>query len=74
MDVLEQACHLLGGPARLARALRVSPQTLNNWKRRRRIPADQIMAVETVTAGRVTVREILHYNQSQDVRQQQGEP
>ena len=52
MDVLEQACLLLGGPARLARALQVSPQTLNNWKRRRRIPADQIMAVETVTAGR----------------------
>ncbi|MCL6271078.1 helix-turn-helix domain-containing protein [Sansalvadorimonas sp. 2012CJ34-2] len=64
MDALEQACLLAGGPARLARVLKVSPQAINNWKRRGRIPADQIIAIEEVTNGRVTAHEILHSNQN----------
>ncbi len=46
-----EAC---GNAIQLARAIGVTPQAITFWKRRGRVPAERVIAVEAATGGRVT--------------------
>ena len=46
---LELAIDAAGGPAALARALEIKPNVVTNWRRRKSVPAEQVLAVETAT-------------------------
>ncbi len=43
-----------GNAIGLARAVGVTPQAINDWKRRGRVPAERVVAVEAATGGLVT--------------------
>jgi len=47
-EAVMRACEAAGGQTKLARALRISPQAVDAW-RRRRIPATRVLEVERVT-------------------------
>ncbi len=46
-----EAC---GTAIKLAHAVGVTPQAINDWKRRGRVPAERVIAVEAATGGLVT--------------------
>ena len=45
MDTLRDAIGRAGGAARTARRIGVSPQTLNNWLKRKAVPPDRALAL-----------------------------
>lgn len=59
MDSLQRAIDAAGGLSELARKLDVSPQVIANWRRRKRVPSEYLLALERESAGHVKVREIL---------------
>lgn len=50
---LKQAVDILGSQSALARAIRVKPQSVNQWLRSR-VPAERVLAIEYATKGQVT--------------------
>lgn len=58
MDALQQAADAVGGLSRLAEMVGVSPSTPFMWRTRKRIPAEYCAAIENVTAGVVTRRDL----------------
>lgn len=48
-SLIETVIERLGGPAKGAEVLAVSPAVIGMWKLRRRIPADKVLAVENAT-------------------------
>lgn len=48
MNIIDRLTKAAGSPSKLARALDVFPQHITNW-RKRGIPADRCLALETVT-------------------------
>ena len=54
MDALNKAIETIGNQARLARALGISQQTVNNWMRRGNVPAEYCPAIEKATDAAVT--------------------
>lgn len=48
MDDIHQLISLAGGKTALARALGITPQAVDNWARRGRIPADHIPRIESL--------------------------
>lgn len=58
-NAIQTAAAKLGGQSSLARALGVTPPTVNQWiKGTRPIPAEQCVAIEQVTGGQVTRRQL----------------
>lgn len=51
---LAAAIEACGNALLLARAVGVTPQAVNDWKRRGRVPAERVIAVEAATGGLVT--------------------
>jgi DNA-binding transcriptional regulator YdaS (Cro superfamily) len=58
MEALTIAIKLLGSQSAIAAALGVAPQVVNNWLRRRRVPADHCPAIERVTGGSVRCEDL----------------
>lgn len=54
-DKIKKAC---GSQAELARQLGIGVAAVTHWKRRGRIPADRVLAIERITAGQVTRHEM----------------
>ncbi len=50
----EKAIYFCGGARRLAEALSVTGPAVDQWRKRHRIPAEHILAVEKLTDGFVT--------------------
>lgn len=49
------ACKLMGGQSALARLLKVSPVSVNEWKAGKRpVPAKRCVQIEQLTSGAVT--------------------
>lgn len=56
---LERAVDELGSQAALAKALNVKPQHVWNWLNRdKKVPAEQVLAIEAATSGKVTRHEL----------------
>jgi DNA-binding transcriptional regulator YdaS (Cro superfamily) len=56
---LERAIDEMGSQAALAKALGVKPQHVWNWLNRDdKVPAEQVLPIETATAGKVTRHEL----------------
>ena len=53
MQALDRAIEVSGGLTKLAGKLKVSPQTVSNWKRRGSIPPNRVIAIEAATNKRV---------------------
>jgi DNA-binding transcriptional regulator YdaS (Cro superfamily) len=51
---INSAISILGSPAGLASSLGVTPQVVNNWVARGRVPAERCPDIERVTDGVVT--------------------
>lgn len=56
ISAIEKASMILGGQAKLARALGVTAQSVTKWKRR--IPAERVLGIEAATNGYVTRHEL----------------
>lgn len=54
-DKIKKAC---GTQAALARQLGIGVAAVTHWKRRGRIPADRVLAIERITGGQVTRHEM----------------
>ena len=54
---VERAADAVGGAAKLAALLDVSPQAISNWKERG-VPIDRCVAIERVTGGAVTRKDL----------------
>lgn len=53
-DAVTEAARIVGSKAELARRLKVSPPTINQWCRGSRpVPAARAMAIEKLTSGKV---------------------
>lgn len=48
MEALSLAIKRVGGVSKLAAKLGVAPNVVSNWRKRRRVPADQCLAIERV--------------------------
>lgn len=55
---LDRACQILGNASALARALRIKPPSVAEWRARNRVPAERCLAIERATNGRVTKHEL----------------
>jgi DNA-binding transcriptional regulator YdaS (Cro superfamily) len=56
---LEKAIDAVGSQAELAKALGVKPQHVWNWLHRdNKVPAEQVIAIETATEGKVSRHEL----------------
>ncbi|MDR5813347.1 Cro/CI family transcriptional regulator [Caballeronia sp. LZ033] len=56
---VQKACELVGGKAALARKLGVQPPTVQQWvDGKRPIPADKCTAIDLLTGGMVSRREL----------------
>jgi len=58
MDALRQAIKLSGGQGALARAINSSPQAINNWLARGKVPAQHCPSIELATFGAVTCEDL----------------
>lgn len=58
MNPLKHAEAVMGNQAALAKALKVPQQTVNNWARRGRVPAEHCPDIERVTQGAVTCEDL----------------
>jgi len=58
MDALRQAIKLSGGQSALARAINSSPQAINNWLARGKVPAEHCPSIESATSGAVTCEDL----------------
>lgn len=56
---IQRACDAVGGQARLAASLSVTPAAVHQWVRGiRRVPTDRCADIEKATAGAVTCEEL----------------
>jgi DNA-binding transcriptional regulator YdaS (Cro superfamily) len=58
MDALDQAINHFSGVSALARALGVRQSVVSNWRMRGKVPAERCAAIEALTAGLVTCRDL----------------
>lgn len=49
MDGIQQAIEKAGGQSALARALRITPQAVQKWADRGRVPAERVLEIEGLT-------------------------
>lgn len=56
MDALTTAIERAGGVAALAQKLNIEPSAVTNWVRRKRLPTDRAIQLETLTG--VPLREL----------------
>ncbi len=54
MEIYQKIIAACGSQAELARRIGVQPMTVTQWKRRKNIPADRVLAVEKATGGQVS--------------------
>ena len=57
MDAIERAIQIVGTLTAFARQVGVSPQVVTHW-RKRGIPAERVIEIERVTAGKVSRHEL----------------
>jgi DNA-binding transcriptional regulator YdaS (Cro superfamily) len=55
---LEVAIEILGGVSEMAKRIDVSPSAITNWRARGRVPPERCRAIETLTKGKVTRRDL----------------
>lgn len=56
---ISKACAVIGGQAKMARAINVSPPTVNQWCNGvRQVPAERCPAIERATGGTVRCEEL----------------
>jgi DNA-binding transcriptional regulator YdaS (Cro superfamily) len=58
MEALAKAIEQFNGVSALARALGVRQSVVSNWRMRNKVPAERCHAIETLTAGAVTCRDL----------------
>jgi|GEM_PF-741000 len=59
MPAIELAISLCGSEGKLAMKCDVKQQTVNYWRKKGRVPAKHILAVEQATNGKVTREQLL---------------
>lgn len=57
-DALPRAIEVVGGRVALASALGVTPQAIFLWLKKGRVPVERALAIETLTGGKVTRRDL----------------
>lgn len=55
---IEKAVWLVGGQSAMARILGCTPQAVQQWVDRNRVPAERVLPIEAATSGRVTRHEL----------------
>lgn len=58
MSALERAIKIVGTPSQLAEAIGASPQVVQNWRSRGRVPPERCTDIEHATGGEVTCHEL----------------
>lgn len=58
MNALQQAISQTGGQSKLAKAIGVAPQVVNNWLARKNVPADHCPAIEKATGGAIRCEDL----------------
>lgn len=58
MSALERAIKIAGSLSQLAEAIDASPQVVQNWRSRERVPPERCADIERATAGAVTCAEL----------------
>jgi DNA-binding transcriptional regulator YdaS (Cro superfamily) len=58
MRHLEEAINVCGSQSELAKQIGVAPQVVNNWLRRKNIPAEHCPEIEKATGGAVRCEEL----------------
>jgi DNA-binding transcriptional regulator YdaS (Cro superfamily) len=58
MKALKRAIEAAGGVSALAAAINASPQTVINWRNRKRVPPERCADIERATGGAVTRHEL----------------
>lgn len=48
-----------GSKSKLARALKIKPQAVNDWRLKGRIPAGAAIKIETITDGKFLARDLV---------------
>lgn len=54
IELIDQACRLLGSQEALAAALRIKSPSISEWRLRGRVPAVRCIPIESVTKGVIT--------------------
>lgn len=55
---IDRACDGVGGQGKLAALLRVTPQAVNQWVSKGRVPVDRVKDVVRATDGTVTAHDL----------------
>lgn len=58
MSALDKAVKAAGGTSALAKKIGVTQAAVSNWKKRKSIPADRVLAIEAATEGAVSRHEL----------------
>jgi len=63
LNAIQRACDLVGGQSALARILsapanELTPQAVQYWCKKNRVPAERVLAIEAATEGQVTRYEL----------------
>lgn len=58
MKHLEKAIDTFGSQSELAKQIGVAPQVVNNWLRRKNVPAEHCPSIEKATGGAVRCEEL----------------
>lgn len=58
VEIIKQACAIVGSQAELARRVGVRPQMITNWMDGKRVTAERAVAIEKATGGKVTRQEL----------------
>lgn len=58
MASLDTLLDRVGSLSQLARDLSITPQAIDGWKRRGKVPAERVLDVERVTGGLITRYEL----------------
>lgn len=62
-SIVDTAIEEAGGGSALAKAFtkrgtRITPQGISDWKRKGRVPAERVLALEEILGGRITRHEL----------------
>jgi DNA-binding transcriptional regulator YdaS (Cro superfamily) len=58
MHIIDKAIKVAGGKTALARKLGTYPQLVDNWSRRKSIPAEYAPAIERITNGAIRAEDL----------------
>jgi DNA-binding transcriptional regulator YdaS (Cro superfamily) len=57
-SAIERACDAVGGQVKLAELVKVTPQAVNQWVAKQRVPLDRVKTVVLAAGGKVSAHEL----------------